>query len=98
MNLRTGRVIWTRPGINKGSLLRVDDFLLVLGEDGRLFLLEASPEKHSPKAEARPFRGGRCWTMPVLAGGRLFLRDEQQMKCFDLKKPASPDEEGARGR
>jgi outer membrane protein assembly factor BamB len=98
MSLRTGKVIWTRPGINKGSLLRVDDFLLVLGEDGRLFLLEASPEKRSPKAEARPFRGGRCWTMPVVAGGRLFLRDEQQMRCFELKKPASPDEERSRGR
>ncbi len=98
MNLRTGKVMWTRPGINKGSLLRINDFLLVLGEDGKLFLLEASPERRAPKAEARPLRGGRCWTMPVVAGGRLFLRDEQQMKCFDLKKSASPDEERSRGR
>ena len=89
MNLRTGKIMWTRPGCNKGSLLRVNDCVLVLGEEGRLWLLDASPEKRAPKAEARPFRGGRCWTMPVLAEGKLFLRDERQMKCFDLRKPLS---------
>lgn len=98
LNLRTGKVMWTRPGISKGSLLRVNDSLLVLGEDGKLLLLEASPEKRAPKSEARPFRGGRCWTMPVVAEGRLFLRNERQMKCYDLKRSASPDEERPRGR
>lgn len=98
LNLRNGKVMWTRPGINKGSLLRVNDSLLVLGEDGRLFLLDAQPEKLAPKAETRPFRGGRCWTMPVLAEGRLFLRNERQMKCFALKKSASINEELPRGR
>ena len=59
-----------------------NDYLLVLGEEG-LLLLDAAAEKHSPKAQARPFHGGRCWTMPVVAEGKLFLRDEQQIKCFD---------------
>ncbi|HTU22883.1 MAG TPA: PQQ-binding-like beta-propeller repeat protein [Gemmataceae bacterium] len=98
LHLRTGKVMWKRPGCNKGSLLRVNDDLLVLGEDGKLWLLDASPEKPTPKAEARPFRGGRCWTMPVLADGKLFLRDERQMKCFDLRNPQSREEESARGR
>jgi outer membrane protein assembly factor BamB len=98
LNLRTGKVMWTRPGCNKGSLLRVNDFLLVLGEEGKLWLLDASPEKPVPKAETRAFPSGRCWTMPVLAEGRLFLRNERQMKCYDLKKPVSSDEERPRGR
>ncbi|MGH7225778.1 MAG: PQQ-binding-like beta-propeller repeat protein, partial [Gemmataceae bacterium] len=86
LHLRSGKVMWKRPGCNKGSLLRVNDSLLVLGEEGKLWLLDASPEKSAPRAEARPFRGGRCWTMPVLAEGKLFLRDERQMKCLDLRK------------
>jgi outer membrane protein assembly factor BamB len=98
LNLRNGRVMWTRPGMNKGSLLRVNDSLLVLGEDGRLFLLVAQAEKLAPLAEARPFRGGRCWTMPVIAEGRLFLRNERQVKCFALKNSASSMEERLRGR
>ena len=97
LNLRNGKVMWTWRGCNKGSLLRVNDLLLVLGEEGRLWLMDASPEKLAPRAEARPFRGGRCWTMPVLAEGKLFLRDEQHMKCFDVKKSPSR-EERPRGR
>lgn len=98
LNLRTGKVLWTRPGCNKGSLLRVNDSLLVLGEDGKLWLLDAIPEKPTPKAESRPFRGGRCWTMPVLAAGKLFLRNERQMKCYDMTKAESSQEERTSGR
>jgi outer membrane protein assembly factor BamB len=86
LDLRTGKVLWKRSGIQKGSLLCINDSLLILGEEGQLLLLDAVPENHTPKAQARPFRGGRCWTMPVAAEGKLFLRNEQQMKCYDLRK------------
>jgi outer membrane protein assembly factor BamB len=85
LDLRTGEMKWTRPGVNKGSLLRVDDYLLILGEHGKLTLLPASPEMSDPRAEARPFRD-RCWTMPALADGRLYLRDERTVKCLDLRR------------
>ena len=84
LNLRTGQVTWTHPGVNRGSLLRVDDHLLVLGEQGKLLLVKATT-RYEEEAEARPFRD-RCWTMPVLAEGRLILRDERMMKCYDLRK------------
>jgi outer membrane protein assembly factor BamB len=85
MDLRTGEVKWSRSGFNKGSLLLVDDYLLVLGENGDLALIEASNEEKSPTATARPFRN-RCWTLPALAEGRLFLRAEEKVKCLDLRK------------
>jgi outer membrane protein assembly factor BamB len=85
LNLRTGKVQWKGFSTNKGSLLRVNDSLLVLAETGRLFLLDASPDKCEAKAEARPLGPDRCWTMPVVAEGRLFLRDERRMKCLDLR-------------
>jgi outer membrane protein assembly factor BamB len=86
LDLRSGKVMWKHSGIQKGSLLRVNDYLLVLGEEGQLLLLDAVPEERAPKAQYRPFQGGRCWTMPVVAEGKLFLRNEQQMKCYDLRK------------
>jgi outer membrane protein assembly factor BamB len=99
LNLRTGKVMWKRSGVQKGSLLRVNDCLLVLGEEGQLWLFDAVPEQGAPKAEARPFHGGRCWTMPVIAEGKLFLRNERQMKCFDLRKQAeSTEKEQQSGR
>lgn len=87
LDLRTGQVCWTEKGFQKGSLLLVDDYLLVLGETGRLVLVEASPADSVEKAGARLLSSNRCWTMPVLAGGKLYVRDERQMVCFDLRKP-----------
>jgi outer membrane protein assembly factor BamB len=85
LEIRTGKVKWTRAGVNKGSLLCVDDHLLVLGEQGKLSLVQATPKAYEEEAGARPFRK-RCWTMPVLADGRLFLRAEEEVKCLDLRK------------
>jgi outer membrane protein assembly factor BamB len=98
MNLRTGQVQWTLAGTKNGSPLCVNDFLLVLSDNGKLQLLDASPERHDPLAEARPFREGRCWTMPALADGFLIVRNESQMKCYDLRKHHKSDEESSRGK
>jgi outer membrane protein assembly factor BamB len=83
MDLRTGAVRWKKSGYHKGTLLLVDHYLLVLGETGQLALLEASAQEPEPIAHARPLTR-RCWTMPVLAEGRLFLRDEEQVLCLDV--------------
>jgi outer membrane protein assembly factor BamB len=82
-DVRTGQVKWREPGFQKGSLLRVNDDLLILGENGKLVLAEANPERYVEKARYQPFRN-RCWTMPVLAEGRLYLRDQSQVLCLDL--------------
>jgi outer membrane protein assembly factor BamB len=90
LDVRTGKVRWRHRGSLKGSLLRVDDRLLVLGgEDGKLALVEADPDGFRGQVLDRrrqPLRG-RCWTVPVLAGGKLFLRDEEEVLCLDLCKP-----------
>ncbi len=97
LDVRTGAVRWRkgdarfrkksalRGGFQKGSLIRVDDRLLVLGEDGRLGLVECDPEGYRETALARPLRG-RCWTQPVLADGRLLLRNQSEVVCLDLRK------------
>jgi outer membrane protein assembly factor BamB len=85
MDLRTGDVFWRETRFAKGSLMRVDDFLLVLGERGELALVEATPQKCHVVASAK-LLGDHCWTMPVFADGRAFLRDENQVLCVNLKK------------
>ena len=93
MNLQTGATLWKQSGFQKGSLLLTRDFdspapkpdrLIILGETGRLALAEATPEQYVELAKFQAL-GRRCWTMPVLADGRLIVRDEEQVKCFDLR-------------
>jgi outer membrane protein assembly factor BamB len=83
MSLRSGDILWQERGFNKGSLLRVDGHLIVLGESGQLALFEATAEGPRELAKARVLHR-RCWTMPVLANGRLYLRDESEMVCMEV--------------
>ena len=97
LDLRTGKIAWRfakaegEPkglrdrGYKRGSVVRIDDVLLVLGEDGKLGLVAADPKEYRELAAARPFRE-LSWTMPVVADGRLLLRDRKRILCLDLKK------------
>jgi outer membrane protein assembly factor BamB len=87
LEVRTGKVVWRergRHGFRKGSLLAADGHLIVLGENGRLALAEATPEGYREKS-AFQVSANKCWTMPVLAGGRLYVRDEGRLVCLALR-------------
>ena len=58
---------------------------IVLGEDGQLALLDASPRKYVERSSA-PVLRGRSWTSASLSGGRLYLRNQDQIVCVDLKR------------
>jgi outer membrane protein assembly factor BamB len=88
MEVRTGRMVWQEPGkpaFKKGSLLIADGHLIVLSESGWLSLAEATPEGYREKAKFQLSRN-KCWTVPVLASGRLYVRDEAQIFCLDLRR------------
>jgi outer membrane protein assembly factor BamB len=86
MEFRTGKVTWRQNGFGKGTLLLADGHLIILGENGRLALADADPHAYVEKAACK-VSDGRCWTVPVLAGGRLYVRDEEHVTCLDLRKP-----------
>ncbi|MHC4917127.1 MAG: PQQ-binding-like beta-propeller repeat protein, partial [Planctomycetota bacterium] len=85
IEFKTGKVKWaTRL---KGSLLVADGKLIILTTAGELIIAEASPKAHKQLARAKVL-SGKCWTPPVLAGGRVFCRShEGDLVCVDLKKP-----------
>jgi outer membrane protein assembly factor BamB len=86
MELRSGKVLWKKRGFGKGSLMVADGRLLVLGDNGLLALAETSPEKYTERSSCKILQG-KCWTMPVLADGKLFVSDEQEILCLDVAGP-----------
>jgi len=74
----TGKEKWSQKGFAKGSLLLADGHLIIFSENGLLALAEATPEAYREKARAQILEG-RTWTMPSLAGGRLYLRNQAVM-------------------
>lgn len=70
----TGEVKWTEKSVGKGSLMLADGKLIVLSDKGELLLAEAAPAGFKPLARAQVL-GGKCWTTPVLANGKIYCRN-----------------------
>lgn len=86
MNFFTGKTTWKERGFEKGSVLLVNDQLVVYGANGKLALIEANPKSFVEKASF-PFsaQGDSCWSAPVVSNGRLYVRDQKKLVCFDVK-------------
>jgi hypothetical protein len=78
LDLETGAALWRERGFGKGSLVKVEDHLVVLGEDGELALVEPSREGLRVKTR-QPVLSGRCWTPPSVAAGRVYLRGLEEI-------------------
>ena len=83
INALTGEESWGHRGFAKGSLLLADGHLLVFSEEGLLALVEATPSAYKEKARAQILEG-RTWTMPSLADGTLYLRNQKEMVALDI--------------
>ena len=84
MEFETGDVTWRARGFNKGSVLLADGKLIILGERGTLALAETSLEEYKEISRVEAF-DGKTWTVPTVAGGKLFLRNEEELVCLNLK-------------
>ena len=84
LDFRTGRKLWSQGGMGTGSLMLADGKLIILSEDGTLVIAEASPEGFKQLASARILTD-KCWTVPVLANGRIYARNAKgQLVCIDV--------------
>ena len=86
MRLADGTVQWRKEGYGCGSLMAVQNQLLILGEKGKLALGPASPKGFTPTVEAQILQG-RCWTVPVFSNGRIYARNAAgTLVCVDTRK------------
>jgi outer membrane protein assembly factor BamB len=85
VDFETGKDRWDRTGLGRGSLVVADGHLIVLGEHGELVLARATPAEYHEAGRCQAFPPGTLtWTVPVLSGGRLFVRSEDALLALDL--------------
>jgi outer membrane protein assembly factor BamB len=89
-DFKTGEAKWQERGqIGKGSLAYADGCFYLRQENGpgTIGIIEASPEGYKEHGRfEQPSRTGKnSWTHPVIAGGRLYIRDQDLLLCYDLK-------------
>ena len=93
----TGERRWAKRGFGKGSLVAAGDLLYVLGDGGETALVHATPDAYREAGRAQVMEG-RSWTSPSLAGGRLYLRDFDEIACLDVRGDAPTSSESGTGR
>jgi outer membrane protein assembly factor BamB len=85
VELKTGEVRWSHEGVGMGALMAAAKKLIVLSDAGELLVAPASPEKFAPTARAKVLEG-KCWTVPVLANGRIYCRNAAgDVVCVDVR-------------
>lgn len=86
MEFLTGKIMWQNRSVGKGSLLAADGMLYVLSENHEVALVDASPEEYQERGRFKiPAHGRPAWAHPVVAGGRLYIRDQESLTAFNLR-------------
>lgn len=82
---KTGKTLWRKPGFQKGAAVAVDDTLIILdGKTGEAVQVALDPAAYKELGRFTPL-GGQSWTMPIVADGKLFIRNTTELVCLDLK-------------
>ena len=86
LELKTGKVMWKDKGVGKGSVLWADGMLYLFSErGGKAALAACSPTATAMKGEVSVAGNGPSWAHPVVIGGRLYLRYDTNLYCYDVK-------------
>jgi outer membrane protein assembly factor BamB len=87
MKFQTGEVAWRDRSVGKGSLIYADKRLYVLGEDGVVALVDATPAGYREISRFEISKGDfPTWSQPVIANGQLYLREQDNLSCYNIKK------------
>ena len=87
MRFDTGEVAWRDRSVGKGSLVYADGHLYCLSENGVVGLVEATPAGYREKGRFQiPQDSLPTWAHPVVAGGRLYLRDQDTIYAYDVRQ------------
>ena len=85
VEMKTGKIGWRQRGFAKAELLWADGKFILADEDGTLALLHMTPEKAEVLAKAQVMES-IAWSVPALAGTRLYLRDRKNVVALELGK------------
>jgi outer membrane protein assembly factor BamB len=84
-----GKQVWTSGSANRfglGPWMIADGCVLAMNDDGVLSMIEATPAGFKLLAKAKVIDGHETWAPLAIAGGRLLVRDMNQMLCLDVRK------------
>jgi len=87
LEFKTGKIKWQDRGPGKCSVVYADGMLFCRSENGPVSLVRATPAKFELLGQFdQPERSNaHSWPHPVVADGRLYLRDQDNLFCYDVR-------------
>jgi outer membrane protein assembly factor BamB len=92
LDFKTGEVLWNEADrdkrrVTKGSVAFADDRIYYRTEEGPIVLIEPSRKEYIERGRfAQPERTDKpAWAHPVIANGKLYIRDQDTLFCYDIK-------------
>ena len=88
LDMRTGEIMWNlQSELGRGQALAVDNCIVLWGEHGQLGSVDVNPGKLVVRSmTANPLLEPPCYSSPAIENGLLFLRNESQLVCLDLRQ------------
>ncbi len=88
MKFETGEVTWRDRSVGKGQMIHADGRLYILSDDGVVGLVEPDPGEYREISRFEIGSGAYpTWTLPVIADGTLYLRDQDRLYAYNVKSP-----------
>lgn len=90
VDFMTGEIKWQDRGIGSASVCFADGRLYLHSIKNELAMIEASPVGFKPLGAVTPSGTkdngtAKPWTHPVISNGRLYIRDQGDVWCYDIK-------------
>lgn len=83
ISVETGELKWSKIKLGKGTIILVEDKLLVLSDKGVLKLLDTNSEVYTELGSIQAIEG-KSWTAPSLGNGHVYLRNLTQIASYKL--------------
>jgi len=83
LDVNTGERKWKGGRYGYGQVLAASGHLIVMSDTGELALVKATPNEYSEVARFAALEG-QTWNYPAIAGGRLFVRNANQMAAYNI--------------
>jgi outer membrane protein assembly factor BamB len=88
INMLTGEKAWgpiRGAGQGESSVIYADGHVLYRFQDGTIALIEANPNEYKLKYSFKPeYQERESWAYPVIANGKLYLREQNKLMCYEL--------------
>ena len=86
LEFATGKLMWRDRSVGKGAISYADGHLYILSEDNVVGLVEATSAGYREKGRfSIRDQGWPSWAHPVVAGGRLFIRNQGTLSVYDVR-------------